>query len=56
LLKSAERGNKECIKIFYENFQCEISQFCNRPWRSIGLWDVKDPTLPKQCARRCPWS
>jgi hypothetical protein len=20
---------------------------CNRPWRSIGLWDVKDPTLSK---------
>jgi translation initiation factor 2 alpha subunit (eIF-2alpha) len=22
----------------------------NRPWRPIGLWDVKDPTLSKQSA------
>jgi hypothetical protein len=24
----------------------------NRPWRSIGLWDVKDPTLSRQSAQR----
>jgi hypothetical protein len=24
----------------------------NRPWRSIGLWDVKDPTLSRQWAHR----
>jgi hypothetical protein len=23
---------------------------CNRPWRPIGLWDVKDPTLSRQSA------
>jgi hypothetical protein len=23
----------------------------NRPWRSIGLWDVKDPTLSRQSAQ-----
>jgi hypothetical protein len=22
----------------------------NRPWRPIGLWDVKDPTLSRQSA------
>jgi hypothetical protein len=25
---------------------------CNRPWRPIGLWDVKDPTLSRQSAHR----
>jgi hypothetical protein len=25
---------------------------CNRPWRPIGLWDVKDPTLSRQSAYR----
>jgi hypothetical protein len=24
----------------------------NRPWRPIGLWDVKDPTLSRQSAHR----
>jgi hypothetical protein len=24
----------------------------NRPWRSIGLWDVKDPTISSQWANR----
>jgi hypothetical protein len=24
----------------------------NGPWRSIGLWDVKDPTLPRQSVHR----
>jgi hypothetical protein len=23
----------------------------NRPWKHIGLWDVKDPTLSRQSAR-----
>jgi hypothetical protein len=23
---------------------------CNRPWKPIGLWDVKDPTLSRQSA------
>jgi hypothetical protein len=23
---------------------------CNRPWRPVGLWDVKDPTLSRQSA------
>jgi hypothetical protein len=23
---------------------------CNRPWRPIGFWDVKDPTLSRQLA------
>jgi hypothetical protein len=23
---------------------------CNRPWRPIGLWDVKNPTLSRQSA------
>jgi hypothetical protein len=28
----------------------------NRPWRPIGLWDVKDPTLSRQSAHRWLWS
>jgi hypothetical protein len=24
----------------------------NRPWSPIGLWDVKDPTLSRQCGHR----
>jgi hypothetical protein len=27
----------------------------NRPWRPIGLWDVKDPTLSRQSAHRWRW-
>jgi hypothetical protein len=28
----------------------EYSYIRNRPWRPIGLWDVKDPTLSRQSA------
>jgi hypothetical protein len=27
-----------------------VSNPRNRPWRPIGLWDVKDPTLSRQSA------
>jgi hypothetical protein len=27
----------------------------NRPWRPIRLWDVDDPTLSRQSARRWQW-
>jgi hypothetical protein len=27
----------------------------NRPWRSIGLWDVETPTFSKQSAYRWRW-
>jgi hypothetical protein len=31
--------------------QCRHLQLtCNRPWRPIGLWDVKDPTLSRLSA------
>jgi hypothetical protein len=30
---------------------CNLSSCpCNRPWRPIGFWDVKDPTLSRQSA------
>jgi hypothetical protein len=28
---------------------------CNRPWRPIGLWDVKDLTFSRQSAHRWGW-
>jgi hypothetical protein len=28
---------------------------CNRPWRSIGLWDVEAPILSIQSAHRWRW-
>jgi hypothetical protein len=28
----------------------ELISKSNRPWRPIGLWDVKDPTLSRQSA------
>jgi hypothetical protein len=28
---------------------------CNRPWRSVGLWDVEAPTFSKQSAHRWRW-
>jgi hypothetical protein len=30
----------------------KVKLSCNRPWRPIGLWDVKDPTLSRQSAHR----
>jgi hypothetical protein len=33
-------------EIYFEN----KSYPRNRPWRPIGLWDVKDPTLSRQSA------
>jgi hypothetical protein len=30
-----------------------VSYPCNRPWRHVGLWDLKNPTLSRQSARRC---
>jgi hypothetical protein len=31
------------------------SYTCNRPWRPIGLWDVKAPTISRQSAHRWQW-
>jgi hypothetical protein len=28
---------------------------CNRPWRTIGLWDIEAPTLFRQSVHRCRW-
>jgi hypothetical protein len=28
---------------------------CNRPWRSIGLWDVEAPTFSRQSDHRWRW-
>jgi hypothetical protein len=28
---------------------------CNRPWRPIGLWDIKDPKFCKESAHRWRW-
>jgi hypothetical protein len=27
----------------------KVKLSCNRPWRPIGLWDIKDPTLCSDC-------
>jgi hypothetical protein len=32
-----------------------LSYPCNRPWRSIGLWDVEGPTFSRQSAHRWRW-
>jgi hypothetical protein len=32
-----------------------LSYPCNRPWRYVGLWDVKYPTLSRQSAERWRW-
>jgi hypothetical protein len=34
------------------SFSIKWSYPRNRPWRPIGLWDVKDPTLSRQSAHR----
>jgi hypothetical protein len=28
---------------------------CNKPWRPIGLWDVKAPTVFRQLAHKWGW-
>jgi hypothetical protein len=32
-----------------------VTLLSNRPWKSIGLWDVKIPTCSKQSAHRWQW-
>jgi hypothetical protein len=32
-----------------------IAKKKNRPWRLIGLWDIKVPTFCRQSAHRQPW-
>jgi hypothetical protein len=53
---------KTCVKWTNSDRKCRIwgSWSCknkvklsrNRPWRPIGLWDVKDPTLSRQSVHR----
>jgi hypothetical protein len=31
-----------------------VRQPVNKPWRPVGVWDVKDPTLSRQSAHRWP--
>jgi hypothetical protein len=38
------------INISFSIVKKKVKLSCNRPWRPIGLWDVKDPTLSRQSA------
>jgi hypothetical protein len=33
----------------------KIRQSCNRPWRLIGLWDIKAPTFSRKLVHRRQW-
>jgi hypothetical protein len=48
-------SNSQCRRIpwtFWLPLKVNQSYPRNRPWRPIRLWDVKDPTLPRQSAHR----
>jgi hypothetical protein len=35
---------------------CQVMcDLCKRPWRTIGLWEVKAPTFSRQSAHRWRW-
>jgi hypothetical protein len=36
----------------HSHLQTQLSYLCNRPWRTIGLWDIEDSTLSRQLAHR----
>jgi hypothetical protein len=40
---------------FFQNKESRLKNFCNRPWRPIGLWDVEAPTFSRQSAHRWRW-
>jgi hypothetical protein len=45
-----------CFFLIISNFPVSLRHLVysyprNRPWRPIGLWDVKDPTLSRQSAQ-----
>jgi hypothetical protein len=42
--------NPFVLQHVYPYVKVKLSYPCNRPWRPIALWDVKDPTLSRQSA------
>jgi hypothetical protein len=48
----SRRKRYVCVCVFSENGKRKRSYPRNIPWRPIGLWDVKDPTLSRQSAHR----
>jgi hypothetical protein len=45
--------NLRCVVHSYNKKNKKIKSYPrNRPWRPVGLWDVKDPTLSRQSAHR----
>jgi hypothetical protein len=40
---------------FCDEFYFIVPRVCNRPWRSMGLWDVEVLTFSRQSAHRWWW-
>jgi hypothetical protein len=50
---SAASPKALCVPLpYFGKIKLKWSYPCNRPWRSVGLWDVEDPTLSRHSAVR----
>jgi hypothetical protein len=47
-LTGVQENNGHALMLYKK--KVKKSYPCNRPWRPVGLWDVKNPTLSRQSA------